>query len=101
MDVMFALAIGIFASVFVLMISGKVHRTAAVIAGALMMVGFGILNEEDVVHAIEWEALGLIFGMFVIVAALTESGFFSWLGLHALKFTKFAPLKIFILFSAL
>jgi Na+/H+ antiporter NhaD/arsenite permease-like protein len=101
LDIMYGLAIGIFVSVFILMISGKVHRTAAVIAGAVLMVGFGILDEHEVIDVIEWEALGLIFGMFILVAALTESGFFRWLGLHALKLTKFSPLKIFILFSAL
>ena len=101
MDVQYVLAISIFAGVFALMITEKVHRTVAVIAGAVLMVGFGILDEEGVIHAIEWEALGLIFGMFVLVAALTESGFFRWLGLHALKSAKFDPLKIFILFSVL
>ncbi len=101
MDVQYALALGIFVGVFALMISGKVHRTVAVIAGAVLMVGLGILDEEGVIEAIEWEALGLIFGMFILVAALTESGFFRWLGLHALKSTKFDPLKIFILFSGL
>lgn len=101
MDIQYVLAVGIFASVFALMITGKVHRTIAVIAGAVMMVGFGILDEEGVIASIEWEALGLIFGMFVLVAALTESGFFRWMGLHALGFTKFDPLKVFVLFSAL
>ena len=101
MSLEFILAIGIFAGVFILMISGKVHRTAAVIAGAVLMVGIGIMDEQAVIESIEWEALGLIFGMFVLVAALTESGFFRFLGLHALRIAKFQPLKIFILFSVI
>ncbi len=71
MDIQYVLAVGIFAGVFALMITEKVHRTVAVIAGAVLMVGFGILDEQGVIEAIEWEALGLIFGMFVLVAALT------------------------------
>lgn len=101
MDILFGLAIGIFVTVFILMISGKVHRTVAVIAGAVLMVGFGILDEHSVIDSVEWEALGLIFGMFILVAALAESGFFRWLGLHALKLAKFQPLRIFIIFSVL
>jgi Na+/H+ antiporter NhaD/arsenite permease-like protein len=101
MDAEFILAIAIFGGVFALLISGKVHRTAAVIAGAVLMVGLGIMNEESVIESIEWEALGLIFGMFILVAALSESGFFRWLGLHTRRIAKFKPLRIFILFSIL
>ncbi len=95
------LAIGIFVTVFILMISEKVHRTIAVIFGAVLMLGFGILDQHSMFEHIEFEALGLIFGMFILVAALSQSGFFRWIGLHALQWTKFNPLKIFIIFSAL
>jgi Na+/H+ antiporter NhaD/arsenite permease-like protein len=100
-DIIVGLTIGIFVAVFALMISGKVHRTVAVIAGAVMMVGLGILTEVQVINSIEWEVLGLIFGMFILVAALAESGFFRWLSLHMLKIAKFKPIRIFILFSVM
>jgi len=84
------------------MISGKVHRTIAVIAGAVMMIGFGMMTfDEAMVDYVEWEALGLIFGMFIIIAALTESGFFRWMGLYILRAAKFQPLRIFLFFSVL
>ncbi|MFH0815253.1 MAG: SLC13 family permease [Methanobacteriota archaeon] len=95
------IALGILIIVYALMISEKVHRTVAVLMGAAMMVGLGIVSEFQVIKFIHWEALGLIFGMFIIVGALAETGFFRWVGLHALKFTKFNPLKIFILFSVI
>jgi Na+/H+ antiporter NhaD/arsenite permease-like protein len=95
------IALGILILVYALMISEKVHRTVAVLMGAAMMVGLGIVSEFQVIKFIHWEALGLIFGMFIIVGALAETGFFRWVGLHALKFTKFNPLKIFVLFSAI
>jgi Na+/H+ antiporter NhaD/arsenite permease-like protein len=95
------LAVGILILVYGLMISEKVHRTVAVLLGAVMMVGLGVLSESDVIGYIHWEALGLIFGMFIIVAALSRSGFFRWVGLHVLMRTKFNPLMIFVLFSAL
>lgn len=93
------LALGILILVYALIISEKVHRTVAVLMGAAMMVGLGIVSEFQVIKFIHWEALGLIFGMFIIVGALAETGFFRWVGLHALRITKFNPLKIFILFS--
>ncbi len=91
-----AIAITTLAVVYVLMVSEKVHRTVAVIGGSLVLVGTRILDGEDVVEFVHWEALGLIFGMFILVAALAKSGFFRWIGLHMLQATKFNAFKIFL-----
>lgn len=95
------IGIAIFAVVYVAMVFDLVDRTVAVLFGALTMVGLGILGEKEVIHYIHWEALGLIFGMFVLVAAMKDSGFFRWIGLHALQITKFETLRIFIVFCGL
>ncbi len=91
-----ALAISILVIVYVLMISERVHRTVAVIGGSVVLVGARVLDGNDVVNFIHWEALGLIFGMFVLVAALAKSGFFRWIGLHMLQATKFNAFKMFL-----
>ncbi len=93
--------IAIFAVVYVAMVFDLVDRTVAVLFGALTMVGLGILGEREVIDYIHWEALGLIFGMFVLVAAMKDSGFFRWIGLHALQATKFETLRVFIVFCGL
>lgn len=93
--------IAIFAVVYVAMVFDLVDRTVAVLFGALTMVGLGILGEKEVIEYIHWEALGLIFGMFVLVAAMKDSGFFRWIGLHALQATKFETLRVFIIFCGL
>jgi Na+/H+ antiporter NhaD/arsenite permease-like protein len=95
------LGIAIFAVVYVAMVFDLVDRTVAVLFGALTMVGLGILGEREVIQYIHWEALGLIFGMFVLVAAMKDSGFFRWIGLHALQATKFETLRVFIVFCSL
>ncbi|MEM0448202.1 MAG: SLC13 family permease [Methanomassiliicoccales archaeon] len=95
------LALAIFAAVYILMILDLADRTVLVIFGALSMIGLGILTEEQAIAAIEWNAIGLIFGMFILVAALNESGFFRWIGLKCLALAKFEFLRIFVLFCAL
>jgi Na+/H+ antiporter NhaD/arsenite permease-like protein len=95
------LALVIFVAVYIVMVLDLADRTVAVIFGALTMVGLGVLTEGEAIASIRWEALGLIFGMFILVAALTESGFFRWIGLHALRATKFDLLKVFIVFCGL
>jgi len=39
------------------------------------------LYVEEALAQVNWETIALIFGMFSIVAALSESGFFEWLAL--------------------
>lgn len=95
------LALGTLAAVLALIVSGRVHRTTAALGGAVAVIGLGLLTESEAVAAVHWEALGLIFGMFVLVAALAHSGFFRWIGLLALQKASFHPLKIFVAFSGL
>lgn len=104
------LAIVIFLLIYALLISDKLHRTIVALWGALLFAGLpvlsaeglklGILSSGDLLHYENWEALGLIFGMFTLVAALRESGFFRWLGLSLVKWANFDLLKIFIFFAA-
>lgn len=103
------LAIVIFLVIYALLISNKLHRTIVALWGALLFAGLpiltpeglklGFLTQRDLLHYENWEALGLIFGMFTLVAALRESGFFRWLGLSLVKWAKFDLLKVFILFA--
>lgn len=95
------IALLIFAAVYIVIVLNRADKTVAVLFGALTMVGLGILSEEQAIAAVHWEALGLIFGMFILVAALSESGFFRWIGLHALKITNFNLVWIFIVFCGL
>ncbi len=103
------LASVIFILIYALLASNKIHRTIVALWGALLFTAIpimtnqglrlGLLTQNDLLHYENWEALGLIFGLFTLVAALRESGFFRWLGLTILRFARFDPLYVFLLFS--
>jgi Na+/H+ antiporter NhaD/arsenite permease-like protein len=85
-----------------LIVSEKMHRTVATMIGATLVVVTGVLSPSDFLKAdgpIHWEALGLIFGMFVMITVLMECGFFKWVGLHVLMAARFEVLRIFFFFS--
>jgi len=103
------IAVIIFLIIYAIIMTERVHRTIIALWGAVLFtaiplitpqgIQLGLLTPNDLVKYVNWEALGLIFGLFTLVAALRDSGFFRWLGLTILKATKFDPFNIFILFS--
>lgn len=75
------IAVAIFAGVFTLIFRGVVERKTAVLAGAGVMLlfglGSGIYSLSQAVDAIYFETLALIFGMSLVSALLAQSGVFA------------------------
>jgi len=77
-----ALPLAIFAFTYFVIAVGnfpglKLDRTGAALAGALLMVISGSLNEASALAAIDFHTLLLLFGMMIIVANLRVSGAFA------------------------
>lgn len=92
------IAIVIFALTYIAIITEKVNRTVVAFTGALLLILFGVFTLKDSINYIHWETIGLLFGMFIIVTALSQAGFFTYLALVIAKFLKYSPNKIFIFF---
>jgi Na+/H+ antiporter NhaD/arsenite permease-like protein len=102
MDSYSILSVLIMILTLLLIMTEKMHRTVATLIGATLVVVLGVLPPEEFLKAngpIHWEALGLIFGMFVMITILMECGFFKWVGLHVLMAARFEVIKIFFFFS--
>ena len=70
------IAIVIFITTYFFMATGWRSRAIAAIAGAAAMWGFGILSPNEMIGYVDLNALGLLFGMMVLVGALSEANFF-------------------------
>lgn len=89
-------AILIFVIVYAAIASEKFPRHWVTMLGGCLLVVFGIMSPKDVVDSINWETLGLLAGMFVLVSILTESGFFHWLAMTAMRKVKYRPAPLFV-----
>ncbi len=92
-----AIIIGVFIGTYVLILSDKFHKPSAAVLGATLMVGTGVLTETDIVTAINWTALAVLLGMFIIASSLREAGFFEWMGLHLARSVDAHPIRMYIL----
>jgi len=91
------LAVVVFAVSYAVIISEKVHRTIVALMGASIMILLGIVNQEQAIEGIDFNTLGLLIGMMVIVGLARHSGMFQFVALAAAKIGKGNPVKIFAL----
>jgi len=91
------IVIGVFIGTYILILSDKFHKPSAAVLGATLMVGTGVLTESDLASAINWQALGVLLGMFIIASSLREAGFFEWVGLHLARSVDAHPIRMYVL----
>ncbi len=84
-----------------LIFSEKLNRTIVGIAGAAVMVGLGKLigfySEEAAIAAVDFNTLGLLLGMMILVALLEPTGFFEFLAVWASRLSQGRPLWLLVL----
>jgi len=88
----------IFILTYAAIISEKVNRTVAAFIGALFLILFKVFTLNESIQFVNWETIGLLFGMFIIVTALSDAGFFTYLALVIAKMLKYSPTRIFLAF---
>ncbi|GAB6992327.1 ArsB/NhaD family transporter [Paenibacillus pini] len=90
------LAIGIFLIVYAFIITEKIHRTIVAMIGGVLMVVVGIVSQEKAIHHIDFNTLGLLIGMMIIVNITAETGLFNYIAIKAAKMAKGKPVPILI-----
>lgn len=95
------LAVVIFIAAYALIVSEKIHRTVVALAGAVLMILFGILGQDTAIHHIDFNTLGLLIGMMIIVNITSETGLFNYLAIWSAKKVKGDPVRILVVLSLL
>lgn len=95
------IAIAIFVIAYALIISEKVQRTVVGLLGAMLMILLGILNQETAIKHIDFNTIGLLIGMMIIVNITSQTGLFNFLAIWAAKKVKADPVKLLVALSGL
>jgi Na+/H+ antiporter NhaD/arsenite permease-like protein len=99
-DIPFILSGLIFVVTFAFILTEKIHRTVIGMVGAVVMVGagmyFSFYEPAQALHAIDFNTIGLLLGMMIIVAILEKTGVFQYLAIVAAKKTKGDPWKLVV-----
>lgn len=85
------ISIVIFIVVFALIISEKVHRTVAALAGAVVLILTGILSFDTGMEHIDFGTLGVLVGMMIFVAVVKNSGIFEYIAIRTSEDSEGQP----------
>ncbi|MFQ5834894.1 MAG: SLC13 family permease [bacterium] len=98
-------ASAIFITCFIFFIFGKPHRAIVAMVGAVAMMiagmSLGFYTQEEALKAIDFNTIGLLAGMMVIVGVLRETGFFRYLAIKVAKLAKGDPWKLLLFLGLL
>ncbi len=95
----FLVAIIVFALTYSAIITEKLNRMVVALAGALLMIIFQVLSQVDAIEHIDFNTIGLLIGMMIIVLILKRTGVFQYIAIKSAKQAKGEPWKIMVLFA--
>jgi len=82
---------------YVLIVSERLNRAViSMMAAALMIVG-GVLTQEAAVQGVDFNTIGLLTGMMIIVGITRDSGVFQYLAIRSAKIVKADPWGILVM----
>lgn len=99
MGVQAYLAIAIFLLTYGLIISEKMHRTIVAMIGGALMIMLGIVDQHRAIEHIDFNTLGLLVGMMIIVSITSETGLFKYIAVWAGKKVKGRPVALLVVLA--
>jgi Na+/H+ antiporter NhaD/arsenite permease-like protein len=80
--------------VYALVITEVVNRAVTAVLGAGVLIGLGVLNQDEAIRAVDFNTIGLLTGMMVMVAVARKSGLFGYLAIRAAQLARGSPAGI-------
>ncbi len=85
---------------YAVIISEKLNRAIIALIGAMLMIMAGLLTQEQAVAGIDFNTIGLLVGMMIIVSITRKSGVFEYLAIRSAKIVKASPAGILAMLAA-
>jgi Na+/H+ antiporter NhaD/arsenite permease-like protein len=87
----------ILAITYAVIMSEKVNRAIVALVGAGVMIIVGVLDQDEAIKGIDWNTIGLLTGMMILVSISRRSGMFEYLAVWSAKAAKAHPGGILLL----
>jgi Na+/H+ antiporter NhaD/arsenite permease-like protein len=90
-----AIAVLLFAGALAVIASERVDRTKVALLGAvLLLLLTQTIDQHAAIEAVDWNTLGLLVGMMLMVKITEPTGVFTWLAIRAGQISRGRPLAV-------
>ena len=89
-----ALAIAIFVAVLAMIATERVDRTKVALLGAVLVLITQTIDQEHAVRSIDFNTIGLLAGMMLMVRLTETTGVYTWLAIHAGQLSRGEPAAV-------
>lgn len=94
------IAILLFLLAYSIIVSEKIHRTKIALVGAIALLFAGVMKQAEAVGKVDFNTLGLLIGMMIIVAIAMRTGMFQCMAVRLAKQARGNPARIMSAFFA-
>ncbi|HEV2999714.1 MAG TPA: ArsB/NhaD family transporter [Solirubrobacteraceae bacterium] len=95
-----ALAVGIFVLALAAIASERMHRTKVALVGAILVLVTQTIEQERAIEAIDWNTIGLLAGMMLIVRLTETTGLYTYLAIRAGQLARGRPFLVVLSLAA-
>ncbi|HEY8333308.1 MAG TPA: ArsB/NhaD family transporter [Tardiphaga sp.] len=82
---------------YAVIMTEQVNRAIIALLGAGAMVIVGVLDQAEALRGVDWNTLGLLTGMMILVSISRRSGMFQYVAVRAAQLAKAHPAGILLL----
>lgn len=90
-----------FLILLLILVTEKINRSIITAVFAIFFIIFGFINFEKSIESIDFNTIGLLVGMMIIVSIISKTGLFQFLAIKMLKLAKGRPVRLMIYLSFL
>ena len=91
-----AFAVIVFLVALAVIASERVHRTQVALIGAAIVVVAGVIEQEQAIEAIDFNTIGLLAGMMLVVRLTEPTGIYNYMAIRAGQLARGRPLPVVI-----
>ena len=95
------IAVSVFFIVYAFIVWDKIDKAVVAILGASSLMALGVMTQKQAILGIDFNTLGLLVGMMIIVGVCQKTGMFHYLAIKSAKFAKGEPWLILLYLAVL
>jgi Na+/H+ antiporter NhaD/arsenite permease-like protein len=90
---------GVFLAAYALIVAERIDRTLVALAGGLLMVILGVLDQDEAFAAIDFNVIFLLAGMMILAQTVARTGLFEAIALWAVRRGGHRPIVLLLVIA--